>query len=298
MKKEVVLSLSSAFLLVLLLVPLVTRAARRAAVPMKEELEEHRAKAGTPQLGGLAMLPAFMLGMVYFSSERTAQISMISAVLFALIGYADDFMKIHLQSSDGLKSLHKLLLQCIAAAAISFLVRENAGLYEKLPSCIYYPSAIIYICAIVNSVNIVDGLDSLCIKSCAPALVMVAIALPGAGPAPAVMLAVLVGFLFFNSKSATIFMGDGGSHLVGGAVASVFLLSEHPLICLVALALPLVEMLSSFVQIFSIRVFRRKVFLIAPLHHAFQKNGMEEEKIADRFLCVSAFFSLLAAYFL
>ncbi len=298
MTKEAVLSLSSSFLLALILVPLVTRAAKRAAVPMKAELEEHRAKAGTPQLGGLALLPAFILGSVYFIEDRTVQIALISAVLFAFIGYADDLMKIHMHSSDGLKSLHKLLLQIIASCAISFLVRENAGLYDEIPASVYYPLSVVYISAIVNAVNIVDGLDSLCIKTCAPPLLMISIMLPAAGRAPMIMIAVLIAFLFFNSKKASIFMGDGGSHMVGGVMAAAALLSERPLVCLVAFALPVVEMLSSFIQIFSIRVFKRKVFLIAPLHHAFQKRGMEEEKICDRFLCVSAFFSLLAVYFL
>ncbi len=298
MKQQAVLSLASAFLLALLLVPLVIRCTRGSSVPVKAELEEHRDKAGTPQTGGLAMLPAFLLGEVYFISDRTVQICAVGAVLFAFIGFVDDFLKVRLGSSDGLKSLHKLILQVAASSAIVFLVRENIGLYLEIPALIYYPAAVLYVSAIVNAVNIVDGLDTLCIKSCTPPLLLIAIMLPQAGFSPAVMVAVLISFLFYNSRRASIFMGDGGSHLVGAVMASAALLSTRPLVCLVAFALPLVEMLSSFIQIFSIRVFDRKVFLIAPLHHAFQKKGMGEEKIADRFLCTSAFFSLLAVYFL
>ena len=89
-------------------------------------------------------------------------------------------------------------------------------------------------------------------------------------------------------------MGDGGSHILGGILAVLALLSEHPFIFTISCGVFILELLSSFIQIFSIRVFHRKVFSIAPLHHALEKGGMQEEKICDRAACLSFFFSIIS----
>ncbi|MCR5732839.1 MAG: hypothetical protein K6G51_07880 [Sphaerochaetaceae bacterium] len=297
MNREAAKILLSAFLMTFVLVPLLTRFSKRLVSPVKAELEEHKDKEGTPQLGGLVMLPAFLLSSLFSINLNLAWVYMLFAAMFAVVGFIDDFSKIMKKSSDGLTSLIKLSLQLISSFLLSYVVRNRFGLYLDIPIYLYYPFCMIYIAAIVNSTNIVDGLDTLCIKSTIPSFVFLALAFESVGIYPLIMASILFSFLFYNSKKATIFMGDGGSHLVGAVLSTAALLSGRPFIVLISMTIILLDMLSSFIQIISIRVFHRKVFLIAPIHHSFQKKGMAEEKIADRFFSLSCLSSIVCALF-
>lgn len=298
MIREAAKYLFTAFLLTLGLVPIVTGCSKKVTPPIKAELEEHKDKQGTPQVGGLAMLPAFLCGCFFSFRDEVSKIYIIAAILFAFVGFIDDFLKIRNKSSDGLKSISKLLMQIVSSCIISYMVRNNVGLYQDYPAWIYYLGSVIYISAIINAANIVDGLDSLCIKSTVPPLIFISLTFNEVGHYPLIMASVLLAFLFYNSKKATIFMGDGGSHLVGAVLATSSLLSGRPFVVLISMLVILLDMLSSLIQIISIRVFHKRVFLIAPLHHSFQKKGMSEEKIADRFLSLSCLSTMICSLLL
>ena len=214
-------------------------------------------------------------------------------VPFLLIGLADDIAKYLRHYSDGLSSLSKLILQLAASVIVAYAICDRAQ--GSLEWYIYYPVAVLFITATVNALNITDGLDSLATKVSMPALLMAAVCFPALRSANLVLFTALAAWLIFNSPKASIFMGDGGSHFIGAFLALDGLVSGSVPSLLIALLPAYIELLSSFVQIVSIRLFGRKIFLIAPLHHDLEKRGLGEAKITDIFLSLSVFSSLLSA---
>ena len=128
-----------------------------------------------------------------------------------------------------------------------------------------------------------------------PVVLLFAIIAPSVRDANLVMIACLSAFLIFNSKKASIFMGDGGSHLIGSFLALDAMLSGNIIVFIISSAVFFIELASSFIQIVSIRWFGRKVFRIAPLHHDLEQHSLGEEKIADIFFSISVFSALVSA---
>ena len=273
--------------------PFVIKASKRFTSPIKPELNEHAKKAGTPAFGSIAIILSLLVPFIIYLSNKDKIILLPAIVLFFIIGFIDDFLKVKRVCSDGLKSITKLTLQIISAIIISFLIKKQ-GYYLKLDNIIYYPLSVLLIIIFVNSVNITDGLDSLAVKSAIPPLVIIALLFTSLRDISLITLCVYIAFLFYNCPKASIFMGDGGSHILGIILAVLTLISEKPIIITISCGLFIIELLSSFIQIFAIRVFNKKVFPIAPLHHALEKSGMSEEKICDRAFCLSFFFSILS----
>lgn len=288
------MSLLISFLLCFISMPLVIKASKRFTSPIKPELGEHAKKAGTPAFGSIAIVFSLIISISLFLSKEQRDIFLPAIIIFFLIGFIDDFLKVKRTSSDGLKSISKLILQSLGAIVISYLIREQ-GYYINFNSYIYYPLSVFLIIFFVNGVNITDGLDSLAVKSAIPPLVMITLCFSSLKAVSLIVISVYVAFLFYNCPKASIFMGDGGSHILGATLASLALLSQRPIIVTISCGVFALELLSSFIQIFSIRVFKKKVFSIAPLHHALEKKGMNEEKICDRAACLSFFFSIFSA---
>lgn len=283
------------FALSFLLVPFFRKATLNHTSPMKPELEEHSAKAGTPSSGSFAILASVLIASLFFTSSPYRGIYCLTALLFASVGITDDVLKVLRRSPDGLKSLTKLLFQIVSSLIVLYLIRERLFMYEDVPRYIWYPLALLYMLLFVNGVNITDGLDSLAVKSSLPLLFMTAVCFDALRSESLMLSAALLGFLWYNAPKASVFMGDGGSHLTGSLIALMGLLSGRPEVIFISGLLFMAELFSSFIQIFSIRVFGRKVFPIAPLHHAFQKSGMGEEKITDRAMILSFLFAILSA---
>lgn len=281
------------FLLCLLTTPAIAKVAGGFNSPIKEELLDTQAhKKGTCALGSLAISLSVLAG-VLVSGDKQSLFLFLNAVPFLLIGLADDIAKYLRHYSDGLSSLSKLILQLAASAIVAYAICDRAQ--GSLEWYIYYPVAVLFISATVNALNITDGLDSLATKVSMPALLMAAVCFPALRSANLVLFTALAAWLIFNSPKASIFMGDGGSHFIGAFLALDGLVSGSVPSLLIALLPAYIELLSSFVQIVSIRLFGRKVFLIAPLHHDLEKRGLGEAKITDIFLSLSVFSSLLSA---
>ncbi len=283
------------FALSFILVPVFRKAALGHTSPMKPELEEHSAKAGTPSSGSFAILGAVIISSLFFTSSPYRGIFCLTALLFAGVGITDDVLKVLRKSSDGLKSLTKLIFQIVSSLIVLYLIRERLSMYGDVNPYIWYPLSLLYMLLFVNGVNITDGLDSLAVKSSLPLLFMTALCFSNVRNESLILAAALLGFLWYNAPKASVFMGDGGSHLSGSVIALLGLLSGRPEVIFISGLLFMAELFSSFIQIFSIRVFGRKVFPIAPLHHAFQKGGMGEEKITDRAMILSFLFAILSA---
>ncbi|MFA6681508.1 MAG: hypothetical protein WCS35_05710, partial [Sphaerochaeta sp.] len=292
-----VLELGSAFTVTFLISMLLIRFAPIMQVAIKAELESVQSlKRGTPTIGGLAFVLGTTAVTLLFPSrfENSVLLPLLSLVLFAAIGLVDDLFKTRKSSGDGISSLAKLLLQALVAAVLLFLLQRSNSLTTTIMLPLfkgrtlslggtYYLLALLYILYFVNAVNITDGLDALAAGSSLPLLLLLAIFSFWSKRvfSPALIGSILA-FLIFNKKPAKYFMGDCGSHALGGYIAVSALMLNAEVVLLVASGLFLMEFATSLIQIIAIRSTGRKVFTIAPLHHAFELKGVAERTIVGR----------------
>lgn len=304
--------------------------------PISENLPaEHRKKAGTPTMGGLLVVAAILIPSLLFMplSNPTGWIALLSLILFGAIGFADDWRKVASQSkkaANGLSPATRLILEGLCVIVLTYLINKTFPLYIPelslaLPFGIILPLGILYyvfayfvIAGSANATNITDGLDGMLAKLYMPVLVVLVVALYGATrigfmdtvmflPTASGLYAVLgaafgavLGFLWFNSKPAAIFMGDVGSLALGGFMGTVAMLLKSEIIMAIAAGMMVLILLSSFIQTMYFKATRkitgtgRRVFLRAPLHHHFEELGWPETKIVDRFFILSILFSGLA----
>ena len=304
--------------------------------PISENVpESHRQKAGTPTMGGILVIVAILIGALLFMpmSNPTGWIALVALVMFGGLGFVDDYKKVSSQSkkaSNGLSPLTRLLVEGIFVVILAYLINKTmppyipeyslaigAGIILPL-GLLYYVFAYFVICGGANATNITDGLDGMLAKLYMPVLVVLVVALYGAtrigfmdtvmflpmanglyGVLGAAFGAVL-GFLWYNSKPASIFMGDVGSLALGGFMGTVAMLLKSELIMGVAAGMMVLILLSSFIQTMYFKTTRkitgtgRRVFLRAPLHHHFEELGWTETKIVERFFILSILFSGLA----
>ena len=302
---EMGLAFSITFLISLLLI----RYAPALKVAIKPELEKTQSiKRGTPSIGGLAFSLGTALATLPFTTrlEPTVLYPLLGLSLFACIGLVDDIAKARKGDGDGITSKSKLILQAMVAALLLFLLQRNNSLTTSIDlpffrgrglslGWFYYPFALLYILYFVNAVNITDGLDALAAGSSLPLLLLVALfSFKAKAPFSPSLIGSLLAFLLFNKKPARYFMGDCGSHALGGYIAVSALMLNVECVLLVASGLFLLEFATSLIQIIAIRSTGRKVFSIAPLHHAFELKGVAERTIVGRFTLVSWFFALVA----
>jgi phospho-N-acetylmuramoyl-pentapeptide-transferase len=294
---------------------------KRAQVPIKPELAQEQAgKAGTPSMGGISFLVGITISVLLLGdiTDEYTWIPLVGMWLFGIVGMIDDLLKIKRQNSDGLKSGQKLAMQVLCAATVISLMTLFSDLQETLVTIPWNPAksidiggwyrlaALVYMLYFVNAVNITDGLDGLAAGNAFPVVLMITVvsAIFGYGiygdyiqptvAAGGVDLAIvgaavlgsLLAFLWFNTKPAQMFMGDCGSHAIGALIAISALLLKIELVVLVASGVFLIEFATSFIQILAIRTKGKKVFPIAPLHHVYERKGLSENKIVDRFRIV------------
>lgn len=312
------------------------RAWQKKGQPISENVpESHRKKAGTPTMGGLLVLIAILTASLLFMPTRSgvAWIALASLVMFGTIGFADDYKKVASQSkkaSNGLSPAMRLGLEGLCVIVLAYLINRTmppyipayslaigAGIILPL-GLLYYVFAYFVICGSANATNITDGLDGMLAKLYMPVLVVLVVALYGATrigfmdtvmflPSASGLYAVLgaafgavLGFLWYNAKPASIFMGDVGSLALGGFMGTVAMLLKSEIIMGVAAGMMVLILLSSFIQTMFFKITRRatgtgrRIFLRAPLHHHFEELGWPETKIVERFFIISILFSGLA----
>lgn len=291
--------------------------------------ESHFKKVGTPTSGGVFFLIGTTISVVVFGSlnHPYTYIPLISMWAFAAVGLFDDIVKMTRKESVGLTSSRKLGMQILMAALILWLLSERSGLVSTVvghpwkPDVswdigVWYPIAFLfYMVLFVNAVNLSDGLDGLATgMSFGPLLLLgILAALFGSGMhnqfiqesiyrggfdllvVLCASLGGLLAFLWYNGPKAQVFMGDVGSHAIGALIAISALLMKVELTVLVASGVFIVECASSFLQILSIRLFDRKIFRMAPLHHHFEKMGIAEARITLRFQIIAVMLTVVAA---
>lgn len=277
--------------------------------------EGHKAKEGTPTMGGLAIWFAVLVPFVVFSRFSVASITvLIAAYGNALIGFVDDWTKIARRRSLGLSARLKLFLQLLLALFVGFIALRFAGVDTRvdvpfsdyrlqLGTVGFYALVFLTIAGFSNAVNLTDGLDGL--AAGASAIVLVALAGiafvigrnandPGITDLMVVAGCVggaCLGFLWYNTFPADVFMGDTGSLGLGGAIAGLAVLTGTEFVLLIIGGLFVIEAASVTLQVISFKLFHRRVFLMAPLHHHFELKAWSETKIIVRFWIVAAIFA-------
>ena len=299
------------FVLTALLGLIVVPTLRRAKVGQAIKTDGpvwHMSKQGTPTMGGVMFIFAALavsLGWGLWQRDWTAVVVLGFAAVFGVIGFIDDFAKLRRHENTGLSAPAKFLLQ-LSAAILFTVILQNLGHLRPdlvlpfvgfelhLPRPVYLVFAALVMVGTVNAVNLTDGVDGL--SSCVTMPVMLTFAVIarqtdnklGYGAFAACLLGCLVGFFLYNHHPAKVFMGDTGSLFLGGAVCGLAFALDMPLILIFVGVVYIVETLSDIIQVSYFKATHgKRVFLMAPLHHHFEKKGWSENKVVAVFTLVS-----------
>ena len=265
----------------------------------------HHEKAGTPTMGGLLLFLSVAVPFLILGNYDAVSLAVFgTAVATAMVGFADDWTKISKRRSLGVSARHKIVAQALIALLLWLVATQLVGLPETLDlrpfdASInlgpFYPVLIFLVLAgASNGVNLTDGLDGLA-AGCAAIVLFAYTAMTFITRGQedlALLCACLVGgcvgFLWFNSFPAGIFMGDTGSLGLGGAIAALAVMTKTEILLIIIGGIFVIEALSVAVQVFAFQRFRRRVFLMAPVHHHFELLAWSETKIILRFWIVAA----------
>jgi phospho-N-acetylmuramoyl-pentapeptide-transferase len=265
----------------------------------------HQAKAGTPTLGGVIIFIAFSVPFLILSDRGWPAIGVFgAAIACALLGFADDYTKIIKRRSLGLRARTKLVVTIAISLGLWWIATQKAHLAPDVKFRFvdvqvdlgpFYPVFIYLVVAgTTSAVNLTDGLDGLA-AGCAAIVLLayIGITFITSGQRDLTMLAAClvgacVGFLWFNSFPASIFMGDTGSLGLGGAIAGLAVMTKTEVLLVLLGGIFVIEALSVLIQVFSFQTFRKRLFLMAPIHHHFELQAWSETKIILRFWIVAA----------
>ena len=292
--------------------------------------ETHLKKQGTPTMGGIIMIVAMLLSTIIVGYFDMKIASLIGVCLCAgLIGLVDDYKKVHYKNTEGMSPKGKLILQFLVAAIfvllavnelniaptiiIPFVGVLNFGILTTViefgGGAFIIPWLYLIFCCILlvgmcNAVNLTDGLDGLA-SGCVMLVMLVYafIAYRMNSLEPAIFAAATAGacaaFLWFNSNPADIFMGDTGSLSLGMTFGAISILTKTELLSILIGGIFVAEALSVMIQVFHFRRTRKRIFLMAPLHHHFEKKGWGENRVVVRFWMISGVLAAIgfAIYF-
>ena len=273
----------------------------------------HLKKQGTPTMGGIIMIVAIIIATVgaciFFSVTNNQELIkrliplLIITIAFGMIGFIDDFKKLVLKNTDGLKPKYKMLgLLIIAVIYVLFLVYGfNLGtdtyipvfkIYINIPVFLYIPLAVLVILSTTNAINLTDGVDGL--ASSVSCLIITCLTVIGISNQMyevsifgSIVIGATLGFLIFNLHPAKVFMGDTGSLMLGGVISSIALYLKMPLLLVVIAIIPVLEALSDIIQVMYYKKTGKRVFKMAPLHHHFELSGWKENKIVVVFSLIT-----------
>lgn len=303
----------AAFFLSLVLCLLITPLLRRlkAGQYILGYVKEHKDKSGTPTMGGLAFVCAAVVVSLIFCGVNNSAVNLTLVITagFCLIGFIDDFLKIYRKDNLGLKPYQKIVFQCAIAAIAAVYCYLNDLTSINIPfssltldvSWGIIPIVIFIFLATVNCVNLTDGLDglaggtSLAYLFCMGALI--AAAGTGWSAVPFSMCGAIAAFLIFNTNRASVFMGDTGSLALGSFISCVSVFSRNALYIPIIGIMFVVSGISVIAQVIYYKRTRRRIFLMAPIHHHFQMKGFAESKIAYAYFAVTCVAGLICITF-
>jgi phospho-N-acetylmuramoyl-pentapeptide-transferase len=269
----------------------------------EEGPEAHHVKAGTPTMGGIIIFTAIAVPFLLLTDLDWRALGVFgTALACALLGFADDYTKLVKKRSLGLRGRTKLIVTLLIAIGLWLAATRGADLPDTLNLRIVdatiklsyaYPLFIYLVLAgTTSAVNLTDGLDGLA-AGCAAIVLLTYIAITfttgqtGLALVAGCLVGACVGFLWFNSFPASIFMGDTGSLGLGGAIAAMAVMTKTEVLLIIIGGIFVIEALSVLIQVFSFQTFRKRVFLMAPIHHHFELQAWSETKIILRFWIVA-----------
>jgi len=305
------------------------RRTQKKGQPIRDDGPQgHIAKAGTPTMGGLLILSALVVSTLLWARPDNPYVWIVLGVTlaFGLIGFADDYAKVSRQNTRGVSSRTRFLLGLgiAALAAYAATLFHPADLAQQLAlpvfkdvlidlGLFFVPFAMVVIVGSANAVNLTDGLDGLAIMPvmiAAGTLGVIAYAVgrvdfteyldvhyvPGSGEILVFTAALIgggLGFLWYNAPPAAVFMGDTGSLALGGALGAIAVVTKHEIVLAIVGGLFVVEALSVIIQVGYFKMTGKRVFLMAPIHHHFEKLGWAEPQIVIRFWIISLILALI-----
>jgi phospho-N-acetylmuramoyl-pentapeptide-transferase len=321
-------TLTALFIAFLVGPPLIRKLGRmRVGQPIREIGPDHADKAGTPTMGGLLILLSLVISVLLWSNLDSRFVWTVLGVTvgYGLLGFIDDYQKVARGHSAGISARVKLAWQTVLALAVAVAIYNDPGFDAQLAvpffknftphlGWLYIPVATFIIVGASNAVNLTDGLDGLAIGPVmvtAGTFLILAYAAGHAGISDylaikyvagsgtlAIFCGALIGggmgFLWFNASPAQLFMGDVGSLALGGALGTIAVLIRQEILLAVVGGIFVAEALSVIIQVASFKLTGKRVFLMAPIHHHFEKLGWAEPKIVVRFWIVSAILGLVA----
>ena len=320
----------TAFLIAFVLAPWLIRKLQEIRVGQRVREDgpsRHLAKTGTPTMGGLLILFAVVLSTVLWAdiTNRYVWLVVLATIGFGLVGFTDDYLKFTGARSKGLSAGQKLLAQLLVALVVSvgfyflpaYSTKLSVPFFKNFTpdlGLFYIPFAILVIVGASNAVNLTDGLDGLAVGPvmiAAMAYTIVAYVaghrvisdylliqhIEGAGEVAVFTGAIFgssLGFLWFNTYPASVFMGDVGSLPLGAALGTVAVVSKHELLLLLVGGVFVIEAISVIFQVLSFKSRGKRIFLMAPIHHHFELKGWEEPKVVVRLWIIAILLALLS----
>lgn len=273
--------------------------------------QSHLKKAGTPTMGGLVILVSILLtSLIYIGRYHDIIPVLFMTLGFGIIGFLDDYIKVVMKRSLGLKPLQKIIGQLLVTAIFvyyyfqvagldaSMIVPFTGGMEIVLPNWLFIVFVFIVVLGTVNGVNFTDGLDGLAsgVTAIVATFFTVAALALGANmtPVTGAVVGSLLGFLLFNTYPARVFMGDTGSLALGGFVASIALMLRMPLFIVIVGLIYLVEVLSVIIQVAYFKLTHgKRIFKMAPIHHHFELCNFSETQVVAAFSIVTAILCLV-----
>ena len=265
--------------------------------------DSHRKKEGTPTMGGLIFIVPTILAILFLLvTNKVTYTSNIGIVLLVFLGYAaigflDDFLSIRRGNNEGLTAYQKLFMQVLIAIGFFYIYMKNGGQTSFVVGTLgidielgwLYGLLILFVLVgASNAVNLTDGLDGLAgglsaIAFIAFSLISLMVGFEDIGIFSLILVGSLIGFLIYNTHPAKIFMGDTGSLSLGAVMGAIAILTHRELTLLVVAGIFVIETLTVIIQTIWVQVFHRKLFLLTPLHHHFEKLGWIETDIVKLF---------------
>lgn len=271
--------------------------------------ESHLKKSGTPTMGGLIIMTGIVIpSLFYIKGYPQIRPVLFVTLGFGLIGFLDDYIKVVMKRSLGLRAWQKMLGQVIVTSIFAYYLNHYTNIGTKLilpfsggklleTGALFLPLLFFVVLGTVNGANFTDGLDGLASSVTVLIAVFFTVVAIGtqAGIAPITCSAVggLLGFLVYNVYPARVFMGDTGSLALGGFVASTAYMLQLPLFLAIVAFIYLIEVLSVMIQVISFHTTGKRVFKMAPIHHHFELSGWPETKVVAIFSIVTAVLCLI-----
>ncbi|MBW2452534.1 MAG: phospho-N-acetylmuramoyl-pentapeptide-transferase [Deltaproteobacteria bacterium] len=288
--------------------------------------ESHFKKEGTPTMGGMLILLAIVMPTLLWAdlSNLYVWLTLLVTTGYGVIGFSDDLLKVRMKNSDGLSPRKKMLWQILIAFSVAIALKFYPAFQTTLTvpffkgvnpdlGWFYVPFAMLVIIGASNAVNLTDGLDGLAIGPVMIAagayLVFAYVAghanlanylqissVQGAGELAVLcgaMVGAGLGFLWFNTYPAQVFMGDIGSLALGGAIGTIAVITKQEVVLVIVGGIFVMEALSVIVQVASFRFYGKRIFRMAPIHHHFELKGWPEPKIIVRFWIISFILALI-----